>query len=92
MARNAIEDLKSQVTMLNKMFKSLEKKDLQDEIISSSEVLERLNISRQHLFNLRKQNVIRTYSLGGKNYFVWGEIVDTILRKKEVIEKAKIIA
>lgn len=83
-----IHELRSSVAIINKLIEKMEQGEVSPELMTGPEVQDKLGISRQHLYNLRKAGTIKTYSLGGKNYFLWSQIVEAVLSNDETQSRA----
>lgn len=60
------------------MSNELKKTDGQKEILSSSEVMQLLGISRNTFDRFRKEGIIRTYKLGRRVYVKYSELLEAL--------------
>ncbi|NRB50582.1 MAG: helix-turn-helix domain-containing protein [Saprospiraceae bacterium] len=85
--KDLIDELRTSVSNLSQIVDKIGKNELSQELLTGAEVQEKLGISRQHLYNLRKAGTIRTYNFGGRNYFLWDEIVKSVLAPESMVQE-----
>ncbi|WP_420151587.1 DNA-binding protein [Spirosoma sp.] len=54
------------------------------EPISPEELCKRLDISKPTAWSWEKKGLIKGYHLGNRKYFIWQEVIASLIRKEEV--------